>query len=101
MTWDQQTPTEAGLKDGLGSAPLYLSELLSAVKLGHQYVLPISQSGEGHAELPRGPEVGVHRKLLQQGLLHRPQQTEGRVENSQRPLSGLSGQGENISTELF
>lgn len=83
------------------SPAFYLNELLSAVELRHQHVLPISQSGEGHAELPRGPTVGVRRKLLQQGVLHRPQQTEGRVENSQRAFPGLPRQGQNISTELF
>lgn len=83
------------------SAPFYLNEFLSAVKLRHQNALPISQPGEGHAELSRGPEVGVCWELLQQGVPHCVQQTEGRVENSQSVFSGLFRHGQNINTELF
>ncbi len=83
------------------STPFYLNELLSAVELWHQNVLPVSQSCEGHAQLSRGPKVGVHRKLLQQGVLYCPQQTEGRVENSQSVFSGLFRCVQNINTELF
>lgn len=83
------------------STPCYLNELLSAVKLWHQNVLPVGQSGEGHAELPGGPKVGVRRKLLQQGVPHCPQQAEGRVENSQSVFSGLFRHVQNINTELF
>lgn len=83
------------------SAPCDLNELLSAVKLRHQNVLPISQSGEGHAELSRGPEVGVLGQRLQQGFLDSLQQAERRVENSQRVLSGLSRHSQHVSTGLF
>lgn len=66
-----------------------LNELLSSVKLRHQHILSVRQPGEGHAEPPWRPQVGILRELLQQRLPHRLQHPEGRVENSQCVFSGL------------
>lgn len=79
----------------------YLNELLSALKLWHQDVLPVGQSGEWHTEASRGVDVGVFRKLLQQQVPHCPQQTEGRVEHAQRVSPGLFRRLQHINTELF
>lgn len=71
---------------------LDLNELLSAVKLRHQHILPISQSGEGHTEPPRSPQMSVGWQLLQEGVLDYLKQAEPRVEDSQRLFPHLPRQ---------
>lgn len=83
------------------TAVFYLNEFISAVKLRHQNIFSISQSGEGHAQPPGGLQVSVSRKFLQQRVLHDPQQTERWVENTQRVFPRLSRHIQQISTELL
>lgn len=79
----------------------HLNQLFSAVKLWHQNVLPISHSGEGHAELSGCPKVGVFWKLLHQAHPYHLQHIEAWVENSQGVLSGLSRHFQHFITELL
>lgn len=83
------------------TAVFHLDEFISAVKLRHQNIFPISQSGEGHAQPPGGLQVSVSRKFLQQRVLHHPQQTERWVENTQRVFPRLSRHIQQISTEVL
>ncbi|TNN25763.1 hypothetical protein EYF80_064105 [Liparis tanakae] len=70
---------------------MYLDQLLSAVELGHEDVLPVRDSGEGHVELPGGPDVGVFREAPQQRVLHQPHQVESRVQGPQSVPPALFG----------
>lgn len=79
----------------------YLNEFISAVKLRHQNIFSISQSGKGHAQPPGGLQVSVSWKFLQQRVLHHPQQTERWVDNTQRVFPRLSRHIQQISTELL
>lgn len=77
---------------------IYLDELLSAVELGHEDVLPVRDSGEGHVELPGGPDVGVFREAPQQRVLHQLHQVESRVQGPQSVPPALFGHRHQIGT---
>lgn len=91
-----------GCEDHLSfSDLLYLDQLFSAVKLRHQHVPAVGQPGEGHAEPPGGPQVGVGRELLQEGVPEQPQQAEGRVENPQGACPRRPRQVQQVSAEAI